>query len=203
VSDEAVIGIAGVVVAGAGVAWAVFAWWHPGSRATSTEAPNARSDSQQGGHAMLDIAALAVTAVGSFLVPYVKMGVEGIAEAVTDKVSAAAADDTAGIAAALWKRIRGAFDSPEDQTTIKLFEEDPDGLARSLTKSLEAKLREDESLARELVELMEPARADQPAPATIMQQAGVAGVINMPHADFRESHGVRIVAVDQSGRSGK
>ena len=44
---------------------------------------------------------LVATVVGSFVVPYAKMGLEGIAKAVTDKVGAAAADKTTGVARAI------------------------------------------------------------------------------------------------------
>ena len=151
---------------------------------------------------MIEIAALAATVVGSFVVPYAKMGLEGIAKAVTDKVSGAAADKTASVARRVWERITDVFDSDEEKTTIKLFEQDPDGLANSLTRLLEAKLRENEALAVELDELVRSGGPDQSAPATIMQQAGIAAAINMPHADFRQASNFNIVGVDQGSSRG-
>jgi hypothetical protein len=196
-SDEAIIGIVGAVVAAAALVWAVIAWWLPSPHAKKTKAGGAQANAFMGGDAMIDIAALAATTVGSFLVPYLKRGAQGIADAVGKRFSEAAADETATVAATLWKRVTEIFHSDEDKTVVELFEKDPDGLSRSLTERLEAKLRQDEGLAREIAQLVGSDRRDQAAPATIMQDAEVAAVVNMPQADFRSASNFKIVAVER------
>jgi hypothetical protein len=146
---------------------------------------------------MIDIAAIATTAVGSFLVPYLKVGAQGIADAVSRRFTDAAADETTKIAGTLWDRVKGLFDSDDERTIVELFENDPDGLARTVTEKLEAKLGQDERLARDIADLMGSDRRDQAAPATIMQQADVGAIINMPQADFRSASNFRIVGVER------
>ena len=80
----------------------------------------------------IEIAALAATVVSSFLLPYVKLGAQKLAEKVTEDVSSAAAEHVTDTSKTLWNLVRDAFAVPKEQVALELFEQDPEGLAATV-----------------------------------------------------------------------
>jgi hypothetical protein len=143
-----------------------------------------------------DVAALAATIVSSFLVPYVKAGVVEIGKELSKKVGDSAAAQVTGLTQKLWDRIRSVFAEEDDRGALSQFEKRPE-LAKALIQSiLEEKLENDSSLARELDELINtPAQDGLGSITDIMNNSGLAGVVNVNNSDFRHSTGTTIVGV--------
>ncbi len=147
----------------------------------------------------LDIAMLATTVVGSFLMPYVKKGAEKIAEEVTHKFSDAAAEHVTGLAQKVWDRVTGLF-TPKEQPALEMFKENPDEMQAMIEKIVKQKLEENLQVAQEVDAMIHaPAPGGQMDGIQIMN-AGVVGVVNMPGANFQGAQNVTITAVNQGGQ---
>jgi predicted ATP-grasp superfamily ATP-dependent carboligase len=104
-------------------------------------------------------ATIATTVVSQFLVPLLKKGVEKFKEDVAANFSEAAGKETSEVAQKVWERVRSAFSSDRDKATLADFEEDPEAASALVEKKLTAKLQEDNTLTKELQELVQ-----QPVP---------------------------------------
>jgi hypothetical protein len=98
----------------------------------------------------LEIAALAASVVGSFLVPFVKEGAKKLCEAVRDKFSEAAGDEAVHVTKSIWDRVKEAFSSDKEKATLEQFEEFPDEGKSLVEAMLLKKLKEDPKLAADL-----------------------------------------------------
>jgi hypothetical protein len=143
---------------------------------------------------MIDIAALAATAVSSFLFPYVKQGVQQIAEAMRDRASGAAADHIAETTGKVWESVKRRFVGPKEQSTLELFAERPEAAKPLLEELLRERLKQDPAFAKELDELINAPGPDGVSATVQIRDAAVAGVIVMPHPDFSGAHDFNIVA---------
>ncbi len=150
---------------------------------------------------MIEIAALATTVISSFLLPYAQKGAEAFAEALADKAGEASAEYTTGVARRIWDRVRGTFGSDKERTTLELFASDPETYQSALLKLLTEKLERDRALVQEFSELVETPGPDGQTAVVHIQSAGLAGVVYMPGADFRQSHGVQIIGAARNIRS--
>jgi predicted RNase H-like nuclease (RuvC/YqgF family) len=130
----------------------------------------------------IEIAALAATVVANYLLPYVKVGVEKIAEVATDKFSSVAAEHVTETTKKLWQKITSVFDSPDEKKTLERFEKDPERMAGSLEVILEEKLQQNEELARELEELVDARSPDGAGTGAQIMSATVAGIIDLRQA---------------------
>lgn len=108
---------------------------------------------EKGQSVPIEVAVLAAGVVANFLVPYARMGAEKIAEAIANKASQAAADQTAGIAAQVWNRIKSAFDSDADKAVLQQFEQRPEEAKPLVEAMLKEKLEQDSQLRQDLEKL--------------------------------------------------
>ena len=147
----------------------------------------------------IEIAALAATVVAKWAFPYVKVGAEKLAEAAAEKFSAVAGDHVAKTAEAVWEKVKGVFDSPEDAKTLERFEKDPERMAGSLELILEEKLAQNEELARQLQELIAAPSPDGSGSGAQIMNATVAGIIDLRQATIS---GGTFTAVNVGGEVG-
>jgi hypothetical protein len=145
----------------------------------------------------IDLAALATTVVTSFLIPYVKAGLEKIATAVTEKVSEPVAEYAKELTGNVWNLVTSAFRSPKEQTTMELFQENPDEMQEMLIKKLQEKLDQDPNLAQTLANLIDQPGPDGTTTGAQIMHAGIAGIAdlrgaNLSHAQNMDISGVKI-----------
>src|ERR1044072_8099393 len=141
---------------------------------------------------MIDLAVLATTVVGSFLIPYVKLGAEKIAEGLVGKVSEAATEEVTGITTKIWNRVKSAFSSEGEQFTLLQLNEAPDAAKPLVESILKKKLEQDPKLAEELNELIQkPIEGGSSTGAQIMN-AHIAGIVDARGANFAGASGVEI-----------
>ncbi len=143
----------------------------------------------------IEVAALATTVVTSFLLPYVKLGVEKISEGVAGKLGDAAAQHAAGLAQKIWDRVTGVFGSEKDKMALELFRDDPEDLQARMVKVLRQKLEEDPALARELAEWINSPGPDGKSTGAQIMNAGTAGILDARGANFSGAQGVRLAGV--------
>jgi hypothetical protein len=124
---------------------------------------------------MLDVALLAASAV-RILVPYIKRGAEGLANAIGDRAEGGAADFTVDVASSVWGRVRGAFTASDQEGVVKEFERNPEDAQSYLEAVLKRMLAGDEAFARELDELVSKKAPDGRDAIQIMNSSGVAVV---------------------------
>ena len=143
----------------------------------------------------LDLAVLATTIVSSFLIPYLKLGAEKIAEGLTGKVSEAATEEVSGLTKRIWNRVKSAFSSEGEQFTLLQLNENPSA-ARPLVESLlKKKLEQDPTLAEELEQLVHTPVAGGSSTGAQIMDAYVAGIVDARGANFSGSQGIEITGV--------
>jgi hypothetical protein len=143
----------------------------------------------------IDTAALATTVVGSFLLPYVKSGVEKISEEVGKNVSKSAADYVTGLSKKIWERVKAAFTSDRDQVILSEFKDQPEAARLLVETKLMKKLEQDAALAEELDALINaPGPFGLSSGAQIMNSS-IAGILDARGADFSGSQGARLAGV--------
>ncbi|HJQ70832.1 MAG TPA: hypothetical protein VKA70_17795 [Blastocatellia bacterium] len=143
----------------------------------------------------IDLALLATTVVGSFLVPYVKLGAEKIAEGLTGKLSEAATDEVSGLTKKIWNRVKTAFSSEGEQFTLSQLNENPDAAKPLVETILKKKLEQDPKLAEELEQLVNAPVAGGSSTGAQIMNAYIASIIDLSNANFSGSHGVEITGV--------
>jgi len=146
----------------------------------------------------IDVALLATTLVSSFLLPYVKMGAEKIAEEVTGKLGKGAAEHVTGVASKVWDRVKSVFSSDTDKATLTQFEKYPEQARDLIIAVLQEKLEQDRHLAQELAELVDsPGPDGRSTTGAQIMRAGIAGIVDLRQADFSRARGINITAVNQ------
>jgi hypothetical protein len=124
---------------------------------------------------MIEVALLAASVV-KILVPYLKRGADGLADAIGEKAEGGVADFTVGVAKSVWDKVRGAFTASDQESAVKTFEQNPEAAQGLLETLLKQMLESDESLARELNELVEKKGSDGRNAIQIMNSTGVVVV---------------------------
>jgi hypothetical protein len=143
----------------------------------------------------IDLAILATTVVTSFLAPYAKAGLEKIATAVTEKVSEQAAEYAKELTGKVWNLVTSAFGSPKEQTTMELFQENPDEMQDMLIKKLQEKLVQDPNLAQSLADLINQPGPDGAASGAQIMNAGIAGIADLRGANLSSAQNMTIGGV--------
>ena len=143
----------------------------------------------------IDLAIIATTAVTSFLVPYAKAGLEKIATAVTEKVSEQAGEYAKELTGKVWNLVTFAFSSPKEQTTLELFQENPDEMQEMLIKKLQEKLTQDPGLAQSLAELINQPSPDGATTGAQIMNAGIAGIADLRGANLSNAQNMTIGGV--------
>jgi hypothetical protein len=103
---------------------------------------------------MIDIAVLAGTVVSQFLAPVFRAGWDKVFDAASDQVGAQVAEETKGIVAKLWTRMRETFTGDAEKGVLDTFESHPEAAAPLLEALLREKLEADQGLAGELERLV-------------------------------------------------
>jgi hypothetical protein len=142
----------------------------------------------------IDLATLATTVVATFLVPYAKVGMQKLAEGLGQEVGKASAQHAGQVTGQIWQRVKAAFSSPKEQTTLDLFQEEPDEMKGLLIKKLREKLEQDPDLAQTLAGLINQPGPEGNTGAQIMN-AGLAGVADLRHADLSHARDMNIAGV--------
>lgn len=152
-----------------------------------------------------DLVALATTVVSSFLVPYVKLGIDKIAEKITEKAGETAADKAVSTTQKVWDKVKAMF-SGEDEAALQNFEK-YDGAGEDLIIKILAKyLEENPSFAEELDDLVNPPKrndkGDGSTGATVMK-AHIAGIVDARNADFSNARDVNITGASVNDQKDK
>jgi hypothetical protein len=138
--------------------------------------------------------ALAGTVV-SFVLPFLKSGVEKLSGSMAETVGKSAADYAANVAKTAWDRIKAAFDSDEDKAVLSQVEKRPEAAGNLLKALLEEKLTSDPRLAADLVRMMDAPGPHGAGSGVQIMSAGVAGVVDARYGNFSGAQGVEIVGV--------
>ncbi|MCP4345896.1 MAG: hypothetical protein GY795_10270 [Desulfobacterales bacterium] len=144
----------------------------------------------------IDIAALATTTVTQFLMPYAKAGLDKIAKSVAELVSPEAAEYAGELTTKVWDTVTGAFSSPKEQSTLELFQDDPDEMQGMLTKKLLEKLDQEGGLAQTLSDLINEPGPDGASTGVQIMNAGIAGVVDLRGADLSHAQGTVVTGVN-------
>jgi len=104
---------------------------------------------------MVDIAWLAATVVGRFLVPLFARGEDQLAGDLGESCGDATADGLIKTAKTIWKRIGSRFDRDDEKTAASLFEKNPAAMDKMLVKLLEERLADDSGFRQEIQRLVE------------------------------------------------
>ena len=110
---------------------------------------------------MLDVALLAASAV-RILVPYIKRGADGLANAIGERAEGGVADFAVDVAKSVWDRVRDTFTASGHEGAVEEFEKNPDDAQEYLEKLLKRRLEEDPDFARELNDLVTKPSPDGP-----------------------------------------
>jgi hypothetical protein len=137
---------------------------------------------------MFDPVSLATTVVGSFLLPYVKKGAGKIGEVVSEKFGQAAAQEVTEIAGKLWNKVKGAFTSEDELTTLNLFAKNPETFQKPVEQMLQQKLEKDPTLAQDVQSLVNAPAGGNSNAASIMN-ASIAGILDMRGAQVSNVQG--------------
>jgi hypothetical protein len=130
----------------------------------------------------LEIAALAASVVGSFLFPLAKKGAEELTKVVSEKFTAAAGEHVSEIAKKIWEKVKSAFSSDEEKTTLAQFEKYPEAAKPLVETMLKEKMEADPKLAAELDKL-----ANSPAPGGSGTAVSIAAT-TVGYVDARYAH---------------
>jgi hypothetical protein len=142
----------------------------------------------------IELAALASTVVGSFLLPYAKAGIEKIAEGVTGAAGKAAAQHVTEAANKIWNRVKSVFSSEGEKFTLSEFEKDPETAKGMVESILKRKFEADSSLVKEFSDLVNKVGPDGKSTTAQIMNAGVAGIL-VASGDFSHSTGARLAGV--------
>lgn len=147
----------------------------------------------------LDVASLATTIVTSFLLPYVKLGIEEIAEKVTQQASSAVADEATSLTKKIWNRIKDIF-SGDDAKRLATFESTQGENQDVIVSILKEKLQSDTHLADELDRLINPSTSAPRSSGAQVMKAHIAGIVDVRGADFSNSSNVTITGASSVNR---
>lgn len=143
----------------------------------------------------IDTTVLATTIVSSFLLPYLKLGGEKIAEKITEKLGTAAADQTASVTKKVWDRVKSAFSSERDQHIFSEFEEEPEATKALIEAKIKKKLEQDPSLAEDLNHLANAPVLDGTSTGAQIMNAHIAGILDARGANFSNSNNINLAGV--------
>ncbi len=143
----------------------------------------------------IDLAVLATTVVSSFLLPYLKLGGEKLAEEISEKVGSGTADYAADLTNKIWKRVKSVFSSERDQHAMSEFEEEPDAAKSLIEAKLKKKLEQDPTLAEELDRLINTPTPDGASTGAQIMNAHIAGILDARGTNFSNSRNLKLAGV--------
>lgn len=143
----------------------------------------------------IDFAALASTIAGSFLIPYVKIGAEKLAEEAGKKLGEAASTGAMSAPQQIWARVTAAFTSDEDKQALAQLEKRPDAAKPLVEAILTEKLTQDAGLAQELHALVALAEGQTLSTGAQISGAEIAGIADARNAHLEGSSNVIISGV--------
>jgi hypothetical protein len=101
-----------------------------------------------------DMAAVSMTVVTSFLIPYVKLGPEKLAAIVLESTDANTADFVVGVVSKVWQWVASFLSLEEEKALLVKFQRQPDALRSVIELTLQEKLTQDTKRTDELLELI-------------------------------------------------
>ena len=104
---------------------------------------------------MLDLAVLAATVVGRFLVPLFTKGEQTLTDELATAGGKAAAGGLVATAKKLWAKITDRFDGDQEKSAVTLFPENAATMKDLLEKLLEQRMATDEELRTQMSDLVE------------------------------------------------
>jgi hypothetical protein len=104
---------------------------------------------------MLDVAVLAATVVGKFLIPLFTKGKDKLTDELAQTGADAAAGGLVQTAQTLWQKIKDRFDGDDEKSTVTLFEKKPVQTEALLTEALQERLTHDEAFRQQLIDLVQ------------------------------------------------
>lgn len=108
----------------------------------------------------MDPLTLAGTVVANLLLPYAKLGFEGLAEQLAQTAGGKAAQHVAGVADKAWQRVKAAFGAEGKESVLDELEKHPAEAGGLVETMLAEVLERDEELKRELEELVSESGPD-------------------------------------------
>jgi hypothetical protein len=143
----------------------------------------------------IDTTVLATTIVSSFLLPYLKLGVEKIADKITEKLGGAAADQAVDVTKKVWDRVKSAFSSERDQHVLSEFEEEPEATKLLIETRLKKKLEQDPGLVEDLNRLINTPIPGGASTGAQIMNAHIAGILDARGANFSNSNNIKLAGV--------
>jgi len=104
---------------------------------------------------MVDIAWLAATVVGKFLVPLFTRGKDQLTEDIAEVEGKAAADGLVRTAGTIWKSIKGHLDHDDERNAASIFQKNPAAMEMMMIGLLEKRLRDDVDFRQQIQRLVE------------------------------------------------
>lgn len=149
----------------------------------------------------VETAALAATVVSSFLVPYVKIGAEKLAETIGQNVGEQIGTHISNTAQKIWELVKSAFSSDEDKAILTQFTKRPDAAKQLIEDILKEKLEHNATLAQEMAALTTSNASDGKSVGAHISQAEIAGILDARGADFSGASNINLSGVQISGPS--
>ena len=125
----------------------------------------------------MDPATLAATALGSFVLPYVKMGADKLAEHISQNAGNGAAEFATDLAHKVWDKVSSLFESDVEKGTLQQFQKQPELIQPVVQSMLTDKLQADPTLAKEVQALVQSSTPGVSNAGALIQGAYIAGVV--------------------------
>jgi hypothetical protein len=144
----------------------------------------------------LDISVLASTVVSAYLLPYVKLGLQNIAEKVTEVTSDSAAREAVILTKTVWEKVKTIF-TGDDANRLEQFQQTAGDNKDLIEAILKEKLRSDSSFAIELERLVtsNTTLANTESMGAQIAKAHIAAIVDARGAGFQNARGVKITGV--------
>ncbi|SPF37705.1 conserved hypothetical protein [Syntrophobacter sp. SbD1] len=124
-----------------------------------------------------------------------------MSEEIGKKLGNVSAEYASGVVEKLWERVKAVFSSDDEKTVLAQFEKYPDAAGKLVETHLEEKLKQDNQLAQELLELINAPGPDGKSSGAQIMNAGIAGIVYAPGANFSGATNVTISGVSYDRRS--
>jgi hypothetical protein len=137
---------------------------------------------------MLDLVALAGTAVTTILLPYIKDGAKKFAETIAENQGQGMAEYAAEFAGSVWDKVKSIFSSDEEKILLKQFEEEPEAAEPLIKSKLKKKLEQSPQLAEEMDKLINSPTPDGQSTGAQIIGSSYVGFLDMRNANVSGSN---------------
>lgn len=137
---------------------------------------------------MLEIAALATTAVSQILLPYIKDGAAKFAKTITEKTGQGMGEYAAELAGKVWNKVKSVFGSDDEKVLLKQFEEEPEAAAPLIESKLKKKLEQNVDLAQEINQLVNSMAPDGQSTGAQIIGSSYVGLVDLRNARVEGSN---------------